>query len=113
MADAPDLRIALDEMSIHVDWMTSGAGIKNKVLEAMAAGRPVVSSALGAEGIGDGPGLLVAADLDDAAATVSDLLRDPPAATETGRAGRQRVIEDFSWATNADRIEALWAEVSA
>jgi glycosyltransferase involved in cell wall biosynthesis len=112
MGDVPDLRAALDDVTVHVDWMTSGAGIKNKVLEAMAAGRPVVSTSLGAEGIGDGPGLLVAADLDDAAATISDLLRDLPAATETGRAARQRVIEDFSWASNADRIEALWAQVS-
>lgn len=113
MPDVPDLRAALDEMNVHVDWMTSGAGIKNKVLEAMAAGRPVVTSALGAEGIGEGPGVLVAADLDEASATISDLLRDPAVATETGVAGRRRVVDDFSWTVNAARIEALWAEVSA
>jgi glycosyltransferase involved in cell wall biosynthesis len=112
LADVADLRSALDEMSVHVDWMTSGAGIKNKVLEAMAAGRPVVSTLLGADGIGEGPGLLVAADLDEAATMISDLLRDPVAAVETGRAGRARVVDDFSWTTNADRIEALWTEVS-
>lgn len=112
LADVTDLRAALDEMTVHVDWMTSGAGIKNKVLEAMAAGRPVVSNELGAAGIGEGPGLLVAASLEDAAATISALLRDPAAAAETGRAGRDRVVRDFSWETNAERIEALWAEVA-
>lgn len=113
LADVPDLRAALDEMSVHVDWMTTGAGIKNKILEAMAAGRPVVASSLGAEGIGEGPGLLVAPDIDEAAATISDLLRDLPTAAETGHAGRRRVIDDFNWTANADRIEALWTEVSA
>jgi glycosyltransferase involved in cell wall biosynthesis len=112
LPDVPDLRAAIDDMTVHVDWMTSGAGIKNKILEAMAAGRPVVSTPLGAEGIGEGPGLLVADELDEAAATVSDLLRNPAAATETGQAGRSRILADFSWTNNAEAIEALWAAVS-
>jgi glycosyltransferase involved in cell wall biosynthesis len=92
--------------------MTSGAGIKNKVLEAMAAARPVVTSSLGAEGIGEGPGLLVADSLPNAAETIVGLLRDLPAARETGRAGRERVIEEFSWQANAEHVEALWSELA-
>jgi glycosyltransferase involved in cell wall biosynthesis len=112
VADAPDIGTELARMAVHVDWMTSGTGIKNKVLEAMAAGRPVVASPLGAEGIGEGPGLLVADSVAAAAETVVGLLNDPAAARETGRAGRERVIADFSWETNAARVEALWAELS-
>jgi glycosyltransferase involved in cell wall biosynthesis len=111
IADAVDMRSELAQIVVHVDWMTSGTGLKNKVLEAMAAARPVVASRLGAEGIGEGPGLLVADDIDDAAATVSDLLRDRRVAAETGRAGRARVATDFGWDANAARIEALWADV--
>lgn len=111
LADAADLRAGLEAMTVHVDWMTSGTGIKNKVLEAMAAARPVVASALGAEGIGEGPGLLVADDVDAAADTAAGLLSDPAAASATGRAGRARVVAEFSWSTNADRIEALWSQV--
>jgi glycosyltransferase involved in cell wall biosynthesis len=112
IADAPDLQRELSKMTVHVDWMTSGTGIKNKVLEAMAAARPVVTSPAGAEGIGEGPGLLVAESIEQAAEMTVGLLRNPPAAAETGRAGRARVVADFSWEANAARIEALWSELA-
>jgi glycosyltransferase involved in cell wall biosynthesis len=99
-------------MSVHVDWMTSGAGIKNKVLEAMAAGRPVVASAAGAQGIGTGPGLVVGADIDGAAAEVVALLGDAAELRRAGAAARKRVLADFSWDGNAAAIERLWERVS-
>jgi glycosyltransferase involved in cell wall biosynthesis len=111
-ADVPDMTAALAAMTVHVDWMTSGSGIKNKVLEAMAAGRPVVGSSLAAEGIGSGPGLAVTETVEDAATRIADLLRDPDAAAAAGLAGRERVASDFSWPTNAERIESLWAELA-
>lgn len=111
-ADVPDVRAELSAMTVHVDWMTSGSGIKNKALEAMAAGRPVVASPLAAEGIGPGPGLLVADTVEAAAERIISLLRDPSAAAEAGRAGRQRVAAGFSWAANAARIESLWTELA-
>jgi glycosyltransferase involved in cell wall biosynthesis len=108
LVDAPDLRAVLEPVTVHVDWMTSGAGIKNKVLEAMAAARPVVSSPLGAEGIGAGPGLVVATDVDAAAAEIAALLTDRAAARAAGKAGRERVLRDFSWERSAAGIEQLW-----
>jgi glycosyltransferase involved in cell wall biosynthesis len=107
-ADVPDVRPHLSQMSIHVDWMTSGAGIKNKVLEAMAAGRPVVSSEAGARGIG--VGVLMAADTEVAANRIVRLLRNPTGLREAGEAARARVVEDFGWAANARKIEQLWEQ---
>jgi glycosyltransferase involved in cell wall biosynthesis len=112
-ADVPDIRAVLTDMSVHVDWMTSGAGIKNKVLEAMAAGRPVVASEFGARGIGSGSGLLMAADTKVAANRIIRLLSDPSALGEAGDAARSRVVDGFSWATNARNIEQLWEQVVA
>lgn len=109
----PQVRPALDDMTVHVDWFTSGTGMKNKVLEAMAAGRPVVASALGAAGIGAGPGVTVAPDVPAAAAAVIRLLRDRPAATRQGAAGRQRVEAEFGWDRSADRLDALWRDVAS
>jgi glycosyltransferase involved in cell wall biosynthesis len=103
-----ELRTELEQMTVHVDWMTSGAGIKNKVLEAMAAARPVVASGLGAEGINAGPGLVVATDVVGAAREIAALLLDPDQARAAGAAGRARAIEDFSWDRSAAGIEALW-----
>lgn len=113
VADVGDMRIELERMAVHVDWMTSGTGIKNKVLEAMAAARPVVASRLGAEGVGEGPGLIVADDIRAATDAVVALLTDPKAARAAGQAGRSRVIADFGWATSAGRIEDLWLELAA
>jgi glycosyltransferase involved in cell wall biosynthesis len=112
-ADVPDMRAALDDMSVHVDWMTSGAGIKNKVLEAMAAGRPVVSTPAGAQGIGAGAGLVVVSDLAAAAAEIVWLLTDPGLLANAGTAARERVVADFSWAANAAAVERLWEWVAA
>jgi glycosyltransferase involved in cell wall biosynthesis len=111
-ADVADVRTALLDMSVHVDWMTSGAGIKNKVLEAMAAGRPVVSSAAGAGGIGAGPGLIVATDVDAAAVEVVALLSDAAKLRTAGTAARKRVVADFGWDDNALAVERLWERVS-
>jgi glycosyltransferase involved in cell wall biosynthesis len=111
-ADVPDIRDSLAEMTVHVDWMTSGAGIKNKVLEAMAAGRPVVASPAGAQGIGGGAGLVVAPDLASAAAEIVWLLSDPSLLRAAGSAARARVVDDFSWPGNAQAVEALWARVA-
>jgi glycosyltransferase involved in cell wall biosynthesis len=111
-ADVPDIRHELSRMSVHVDWMTSGAGIKNKVLEAMAAGRPVVASEAGARGIGSGHGLLMAADTKVAAERIVRLLRNPGALAEAAAVARARVVNDFGWAVNAQRIEALWSRVA-
>jgi glycosyltransferase involved in cell wall biosynthesis len=111
-ADVGDIRSALLDMSVHVDWMTSGAGIKNKVLEAMAAGRPVVASQAGAQGIGAGPGLTVGADLDGAAAAVVALLGDEAKLRTAGAAARKRVVADFGWDDNALAVERLWERVA-
>lgn len=112
-ADVPDVRPLLARMSVHVDWMTAGAGIKNKVLEAMASGRPVVASEAGARGVGLGGGLLVAADTQVAANRIVRLLRDPSALRAAGEAARARVVDDFGWPANARKIEQLWEAAAA
>lgn len=108
----PDVRPWLDRAAVYVAPMTEGHGLKNKVLEAMAAGRPVVASQLALGGIGAGEGIVVADGAAAGARAVVDLLRDRDRAAAIGTAGRTRVERDFSWATNAARIEELWTEVA-
>ena len=70
----------------------SGSGVRVKLLEAFAAGIPVVSTRLGAEGLAakDGEICALADDPQDFAERVVDLLRDPRKAAEmaTGPARR-------------------------
>lgn len=76
-----------------------GFGIS--LLEAAATELPVIAGASGgtADAVADGAtGLLVAPDDVEAAAdAVRHLLADPVLGTELGRAGRQRVLERFTW----------------
>ena len=83
------------------------------VLEAMAAGRPVVATPAGAQGIGAGPGLVVAEDFAAAAAEIVWLLSDEGMLQTAGAAARDRVVADFSWSANAHAVEQLWQRVAA
>ena len=113
VADPVQMRPVLDRMAVYCAPMTTGAGLKNKVLEALAAGRPVVTTPLGADGIGAGPGLTVARDPSGLAAAVTDLLADRGRAAAEGAAGRQRVVEQFSWRGNAAELERIWTAALA
>ena len=106
-----DVRTALAGVSVYVAPMTSGTGIKNKVLEAMAAGLPVVGTTMAFHGIGTEAGLVADGD-DELATAVVGLLDDEEARHRLGRAGRDHV-SSFRWADNAAAIETLWQTVMA
>ena len=109
VSNPAQMRPQLDRVAVYCAPITSGAGLKNKVLEALAAGRPVVTTPAGADGIGAGAGVNVAADPAGLAAAVTDLLDDRERASAEGTAGRHRVVDEFSWQRNAAALEQLWA----
>jgi glycosyltransferase involved in cell wall biosynthesis len=109
-ADVADARAELRDVAVYVAPLVSGSGLKNKVLEAMAASRPVVTTPLGAAGIGAGDGVLVR-DVSDIAADVIALLTDRDRLSREGMAGRERVTSEFTWERSAQRIETLWQDV--
>ncbi|MCC7369813.1 MAG: glycosyltransferase family 4 protein [Chloroflexi bacterium] len=85
------------------------------LVEAMAAGRPVVASAVGPipEIVVDGvTGLLVPpGDPVALAEAITRLLRDPELAAAYGRAGRARVEQELRLDTMVERMEALYDEL--
>jgi polysaccharide biosynthesis protein PslH len=111
-ADVGDARAELRDVAVYVAPLVSGTGLKNKVLEAMAAGRPVVTTPKGAAGIGAGGGVTVADDVAGVADAVVALLADPAQVAADGIAARQRVVAEFTWDKSAHRIEQLWQEAS-
>ena len=90
-------------------------GLPLVLLEAMAAGRPVVATSVGGvpEAVRDGiEGLLVQPrDPGGLAAAIERVLDDPSLADSLGRAGRRRVLEEYSAAAVARRIGDLYEEV--
>ena len=77
----------------------SGSGTRVKILEYMAAGKPVVATVKGAEGLAvvDGQDLLMAEDSGRFAEAIVSLLTRPDQARAVGERGRRSVTERFSW----------------
>ena len=77
-----------------------GAGIQNKVLEAMALGKPVVGTTLALQGIAGGQygeHFIVADSPEQMAEKIVDLLRHRDLARELGRRARALVEEMYTW----------------
>ena len=93
----PDAREFLASGAAMVVPLLSGGGIRVKILEAMALGVPVVSTSLGATGLGvrDGQELLLADGPDRFAEACAEILSNRDRAVRIGRAGRSRVRESF------------------
>ena len=84
-------------------------GIQNKVLEAMAMGRPIVVTPQAFEGIDAEPGrdLMVASDEREFAERTIECLRDPVHADRLGRAARVRAEQAYSWSKNLALLDEL------
>lgn len=80
--------------------LRAGSGVRHKILEALALGRPVVSTTVGAEGLGlvDGEHLLIADSPDAFAAALARVLTDPALAARLVAAGRAFVEAHHSLA---------------
>jgi sugar transferase (PEP-CTERM/EpsH1 system associated) len=107
--EVADVRPWLTRADVVVAPLRIARGIQNKVLEAMAMGRPVVASPQAFEGIDATAGrdLIVA---DGAAAeieAVSALLADPDRAEAIGRAARARVEERYAWSARLAPLDAM------
>jgi sugar transferase (PEP-CTERM/EpsH1 system associated) len=105
----PDLNDYLNQAAVFVAPLRFAAGIQNKVLEAMAAGRPVVTTPLVSDGLGAVPGreILVADDAQATASQIVTLLTNAPLREQIGRAGRQFVEERYSWNHAVERMRTI------
>jgi polysaccharide biosynthesis protein PslH len=87
--------------------------MRNKILEAMAMGVPVVATRLSFEGIEvvDGDHVLLGRTPADLAAAAVRLLRDEELRRRIGEGGRRLVLERYTWEGVAERYEAEYAAV--
>jgi glycosyltransferase involved in cell wall biosynthesis len=108
-----DIRPYLGRAACFVSPLTSGSGMRNKILEAMAMGVPVVATRLSCEGIEvvDGEHVLLGRTPADLAAAAVRLLRDEELRRRIGEGGRRLVLERYTWEGVAERYEAEYAAV--
>jgi glycosyltransferase involved in cell wall biosynthesis len=98
-ADVPDVVPHLRAARVAVAPLHVGSGTRLKVLEAMAAGRPVVGTTIGLAGLGlvDGAHAVVADDPTAMAEAIVGLLGDDGRAAQLAADGRALVLRSFAW----------------
>lgn len=109
-----DVRPYLARARVIVVPLLVGGGTRLKILEAMASGRPVVSTRLGAEGITGGSDHLVLADEPEAFATaVLALLDDQESRERIGTRARAFVAARYDWSVVTEALSATLAQLLA
>jgi glycosyltransferase involved in cell wall biosynthesis len=90
-----------------------GGGFRGKILEAMAIGRPVVSTRLGAEGIpaSDGKNIVLADNPDDFVKGITDLLTNAQLYRSIQENARQLMEERYAWDKGVARLEAVLEDI--
>jgi glycosyltransferase involved in cell wall biosynthesis len=111
----PDIRPFVHDAGACVIPLHVGGGTRIKAFEAMALGCPVVSTALGVEGLGlnEDRHFLQADTADDFAAAILRLLGDRKLQLAVSRAARDHVVAHGSSALVAKRFEHLCLETIA
>jgi len=96
-----DVRDYYRQAKVFVVPLRLGGGTKLKTLEAMAMGLPIVSTAVGAQGldIKSGQHICIADRPEDFAARVVELMKDPDKARRIGAEARLLVEKKYSWSS--------------
>ena len=107
VADPPEVLPYLEQASVVVLPLRAGGGSRLKLIEAMALGRPVVSTTKGAEGfpVRHDRELLLADGPAEIAAAVTRVYRDPALAHRLATAGRA-FAQAYSWEVLGARFAA-------
>jgi glycosyltransferase involved in cell wall biosynthesis len=111
----PDIRPKLWSATISVAPLRWGGGTRLKILEALAAGCPTVSTSLGAEGLElkDQREIVIADTHSEFAQQVLDLLNSSEKRADLSTAGLRAVRDQYDWAPIAERLEAAYFKAIA
>jgi glycosyltransferase involved in cell wall biosynthesis len=111
----PAVEPYLERAAVVVAPVRLGGGMRLKVLQAMALGKAVVTTGVGAEGLAlrEQPHpLAIANDPDGIANAILELLACDQRRRALGQLARAFVAEHHTWARYAERLEALYAELA-
>lgn len=108
-----DDRAPASDCAAFIVPLLAGSGMRVKILNALSMALPIVSTRIGAEGIGvtDGKDILIANTPDKFAAQCVKLLREPALRDSLGEAGRELVEKYYSWGAVERRLLDTYALV--
>ena len=101
-----DVQPFYQQSSVCVIPLRAGSGTRLKILEAMALGRPIVSTSVGAEGIDitDGDNILIGDDPQTFASHIVHLLQDQAAWQRITTQARQFAVDNYDWDSITDKL---------
>ena len=104
-----DIREYYARADICVIPLRLARGVQNKVLEALAMGKPVVASSTVLQGIAAQPerDLLIADTPEAFTQQIARLVRDPALGQRLGHSGREFVLREYNWGSNLAVLEGL------
>lgn len=110
-----DIRPFVHRAAVFIVPLRIGSGTRLKIFEAMAMGKAIVSTTLGAEGLPVRPGhdIAIADGPREFANATIDLLRDPVRRAEIARAARELVEHSYSWDAVVQPFEAVLKTLAA
>jgi sugar transferase (PEP-CTERM/EpsH1 system associated) len=109
-----DIRPYVESASIFVSPIRYGAGIKNKILAALAMKKAIVATHMSIEGLDldNNQDLLTADEPKDFADQVIKLLEDRELAEQLGHHGQAKVRSNYSWATSTLMLNRILEEAA-
>jgi glycosyltransferase involved in cell wall biosynthesis len=109
-ASVPDVTPFLDQAAVVVAPIRLGGSMRMKVLEALAAGKALVATARGAEGVEAiaGEHFLLAVDEDELVDALVQLLLDRDRRRKLGESGRAWAERNLSWERGVEAFDRLY-----
>lgn len=109
-----DVRPYIQRSKIFIVPLRIGGGTRLKILEAMAMGKAVVSTSIGAEGIEcrDGKNILLGDTPEAFAVKVLLLLNDEQKSKDIGQQARQFVCDHYDWNLIGQKLKSIYEESS-
>lgn len=108
-----DIRPYVHRGAVYIVPLRVGSGTRLKIFEAMAMGKAIVSTSIGAEGlpVEHEKDIILADDPQEFARRVIDLLKGPSARSALGKAARELVERSYSWSAVTGKFESALAKV--
>ena len=106
----PEIKPYFAEATVFVVPLRIGSGTRLKILEALAMGKAIVSTSVGAEGLDleDSEEIFIADEPKAFADAVTRLLTDASLRRRIGENGRIRVEQDYDWRSIGEKLYALY-----
>lgn len=110
--DIDDIRVAYGQADVLLAPIYGPGGTRYKILESMATGLPVVTTATGIEGLGaySGSEVLIGSKPSDLAAETVRVLTNASLYKDLAQQGRKLVEKKFSWKNIATTLDHIYEE---